>query len=550
MIVTSTKLKKALTDVEDGKVVIQIASAAKDYRKAFTAVAGAVAQQAQAERDMQAEQKKAVTDVKQVQARLNAEMDELREFNTMLITIGAIGAVIVGAILAFLIGRGIAVALGNMTGAMGRLAEGELETEVPSVGRRDEIGEMAGAVQVFKENAIEVRRMTREQEAQTRRNHRKVQSEVMALNNAMDEEVRSAVSGVLEQSGAMQTTAQGMAAIAEETSRQSTAVAAAAEQAATNVQTVASAAEELSSSIAEIARQVAQSSQIAGGAVEEADHTNAQIQGLAEAANKIGEVVALITDIADQTNLLALNATIEAARAGDAGKGFAVVASEVKNLANQTAKATEEISGQIGGIQTATQDAVTAIGSIAKTIGEIDEIASTIAAAVEEQGAATSEIARNVEQAASGTKEVSSNITGVTQAAGETGEAASQQLTIASTVSGQVNQMQERLAAITSSSSDVHMSERHTVNVAATVSIGGEELSCLVHDLSRGGAAVLDRAIKGERGTEFEITIPTLGTLSGVIVAATGESTHVRLEIDESRTDQVESFIQSRGVRG
>ena len=193
----------------------------------------------------------------------------------------------------------------------------------------------------------------------------------------------------------------------------------------------------MSSSISEISRQVAQSTQIASTAVTEVDGANEKVQGLADAANKIGEVVALITDIADQTNLLALNATIEAARAGEAGKGFAVVASEVKNLANQTAKATEEISSQIGGIQAATDDAVTAIGSIGGTIAQMNEIASTIAAAVEEQGAATQEIARNVEQAAGGTNEVSSNIATVNSAADETGNSAQHMLEAAGDLSEQ-----------------------------------------------------------------------------------------------------------------
>ena len=235
----------------------------------------------------------------------------------------------------------------------------------------------------------------------------------------------------------LQATAKGMEGTAQATSQQATTVAAAAEEASSNVQTVASAAEELSSSVSEISRQVAQSTQIAGAAVAEVDGANEKVQGLAEAAQKIGEVVALITDIADQTNLLALNATIEAARAGEAGKGFAVVASEVKNLANATAKATEEISAQIGGIQGATQDAVAAIGSIGGTIAQMNEIASAIAAAVEEQGAATQEIARNVEQAAAGTQDVSSNIVQVTHAANETGQSAGDVLSAAGELSRQ-----------------------------------------------------------------------------------------------------------------
>ena len=226
----------------------------------------------------------------------------------------------------------------------------------------------------------------------------------------------------------MHSSAEAMTSTAEEASRQSTAVAAASEQASTNVQTVAAASEELSASIVEISRQVAQSASIAGRAVDEAAATNKSVQGLAEAAQKIGDVVKLINDIAGQTNLLALNATIEAARAGEAGKGFAVVASEVKSLANQTAKATEDIASQVDAIQSATNTPSRRSRASAKTIGEINEIATTIASAVEEQGAATKEISRNVQQAAPGTNDVSSNIAGVTQAAGETGQSAGQVL--------------------------------------------------------------------------------------------------------------------------
>ncbi len=343
----------------------------------------------------------------------------------------------VAGIIAFLITRSIVGPVNGMTEAMGRLAEGNLDTEVPALDKTDEIGRMAQAVQVFKDNAIRVRQMEKE----AREQEKLAAEEKVRMMNQMADDFHASVGGVVDTvasaSTELQASAQSMTAISEETSSQASAVAAASEEASTNVQTVASAAEELSSSISEISRQVTQSSEIASKAVSDAARTDKQIQGLAKAADKIGEVVALITDIADQTNLLALNATIEAARAGDAGKGFAVVASEVKNLASQTAKATEEIGGQIGGIQSSTQEAVEAIQGIGKTIGEIDEIASAIAAAVEEQGAATQEIARNVEQAAAGTGEVSSNIQGVTQAATEAGSTSSQVLSAANELSEQ-----------------------------------------------------------------------------------------------------------------
>ncbi|HEX9791060.1 MAG TPA: PAS domain-containing methyl-accepting chemotaxis protein, partial [Kiloniellales bacterium] len=248
---------------------------------------------------------------------------------------------------------------------------------------------------------------------------------------AMAKRVSEVVDIVSSSSQELQSTAQSMASTAEETSRQSEAVAAASEEATTNVQTVASAAEEMSKSIEEIGQQVERSSSIASRAVSEADRTNVTVEGLAEAAQKIGEVVELISNIASQTNLLALNATIEAARAGDAGKGFAVVASEVKSLANQTAKATEDIAAQISGMQEATKGTVDAIKGIGKTISEISEIASGIASAVEEQSAATQEISRAVQEAASGTQEVSTNITSVNSAAVETGKSAGDVLSAA-----------------------------------------------------------------------------------------------------------------------
>jgi methyl-accepting chemotaxis protein len=338
--------------------------------------------------------------------------------------------------------RGICMPLDAMTGAMSTLAGGDNSVAIPALDRKDEIGNMAAAMQVFKDNAIRAERMAaeqrQEQEAKLRR------TEMLEQRTAaFDRSVSSALKTVTAATSEMQASAAALSATAEQTSKQATVVSAASEEATSSVQTVAAATEELSSSITEISRQVGQSADIANKAAAEAERTNGQVRSLADAAEKIGEVVKLISDIASQTNLLALNATIEAARAGEAGKGFAVVASEVKNLATQTGRATEEISAQIASIQGATASSVEAIQGITTIINEINHVASSIASAVEEQGAATREIARNIQQAASGTQEVSTNITGVTQAAGDTGHAATQMLS----ATGELAKQSETLRA-------------------------------------------------------------------------------------------------------
>jgi methyl-accepting chemotaxis protein len=342
------------------------------------------------------------------------------------------------------LGHMIALPVKRVTETMRRLAQGDLSVEAVHVGGRDEISDMAEALRIFKETAVVAARLAAERETE-RRSQVERADRLADLAIRFDSDVTGVIAGVASAAAQLQETAAGMASTAEQTSRQSAAASSASELAASNVNTVASATEELATSVSEIGRQVTLSTHVADKAVAEAERTNRTVKGLAEASQKIGQVVELISSIAGQTNLLALNATIEAARAGEAGKGFAVVASEVKSLATQTAKATEEIAGQVAGMQQVTGEAVAAIGNIGSTIHEVSQIAAAIVTAVEQQNAATSEIARNVQQASIGTMEVSSNISGVSDAASRTGGAANDVLEAATRLSSQADALRRSI---------------------------------------------------------------------------------------------------------
>jgi len=353
------------------------------------------------------------------------------------IGISVVIAILIGLGMAFYIGNNIATPIGRMTDAMRKLSEGDTTVEIEGVGRKDEVGDMAEATQVFKVNAIETERLRKEQAEQEERTAEEKRLQMVELADQFESSVGSVIGAVASSATELQHTAQTMSSTAEQANSQSGEAAHACEEASVNVQTVASAAEELSASISEISRQISESNRISTEAVDEADATSVAVRGLKDAAQKIGEVVDLISDIAEQTNLLALNATIEAARAGEAGKGFAVVAAEVKSLATQTAKATDEIGLQVQTMRDATDSTVNSIESITTVIKQISDNSSSIAAAVEQQNASTQEISRNVQQAAGGTQQVVENMGGVRQAAEHTGTSASEVLSAASELSRQ-----------------------------------------------------------------------------------------------------------------
>ena len=485
--------------------------------------------------------------------RIDARVDGLNQIQAQSTSVQAvvnpIAALVVMGLIVLMLRNLLSRPLRAMTGSMDRLAHGDLAADVPGRNRKDEIGDMADAVQVFKDNALKLKSLSAEQEAEHRRNARRVKAEMFALTNALDAEVRGAISLVSDQADNMLKAALRTAEAVQQTDARSDAAATASREAAASVDAVAAASEQMASSITEISRQVNASTATAQRAVDQAEATNQRIEGLARAADQIGQVVNMIGDIAKQTNLLALNATIEAARAGEAGKGFAVVANEVKTLANQTAKATEDIANQIGDMQAATREAVDAIQGIAAVIGEISETSTAVSAAVEQQTAATGEISQNAQQAARSTQDSSDNITEVTSATRITGEHAQAVEAAAEDVRTRVRSMQTALDRLMRAGSEEERDQSvlHTVNVAVTVDMGkGNPESCLLQDLARSGVGTLDRALNAERGHSLTITVPDLGTLPGTVVAITGGTTHIRLDPDDAQARDVSAFIDGR----
>ncbi|SMH59926.1 methyl-accepting chemotaxis protein [Azospirillum agricola] len=441
MLDLAAKAAPLLVDKEGRALIAATTEAARAFDTEFAALVATSRKQHDASLAMA----KAAASVSDQVGRLVTMQRDDRESGRassgMVIAVGSAVALLLGAIMAFVIDRAITHPLHAMTGAMGRLAEGDLSVDVPGSDRKDELRAMAQAMTIFKDNALEMQRMEREREEMRQQIDADRRRTMNEFANGFEQAVSGVVVSLTESAGTLGRDAQEMSSDAALTTAKSTAVATASQQATNNVQTVAAAAEELSASIAEISRQLNASSDAAVGAAQKAVQTNGIVEGLSHAAERIGQVVGLIGEIAEQTNLLALNATIEAARAGEAGKGFAVVATEVKNLAGQTAKATEEISTQVMEMQSATVSAVDAIRTISDAVTTISRTVTDIAQAMEQQGMATREIAQNVQQAAEGTQQVMQNIAEVTTAASKTGGAADAVLLASRTLAGQADRL-------------------------------------------------------------------------------------------------------------
>ncbi len=427
--------------------------------------------------------------------------------------------------------------------AVDALADGDTTIELAS-DSKDELGRLASSVEALRQSLVKLNEM---QAAEARREMEakaQIKKEMLAMSDALDQHVQVAVGAIREKANSMDGLIDQMSQAAQQVSNQSTSVTASAESATGNVQTVASAAEEMSGNINEISRQIDRSTAITAQAVEVAGTTTEKVQSLTEAAKQIEEIVTLINEIADQTNLLALNATIEAARAGDAGKGFAVVASEVKNLATQTAKATEQIQQQIGAIQGATGDAATAIERIGSTVNEISEITNGISDSMKEQSAATMEIARSVQEAATGTQEVSSNMQEASAASQQSEQVASEVSRDAKEVIAEVNALQTQITEILRESKAGNRREHERVreSQSSQVQVHGQWRDCLIQDISAGGAEIA--ALEGtDQGDSVKLKVPGFGEVDGRIIRASDKSRGITFNIDEETREALDKHL-------
>ncbi len=460
-------------------------------------------------------------------------------YHAALLRLGSIGAAILAVMLlvAWFINRDISGSLGKLKTAMEQLALGELSTHIPGIDRRDEVGAMAGTVQVFKEHMTKEEQLATAREEDRLRSAAEKQAALVRMADKIESETTAALQEVGARTGAMTATAEEMSASAARTGNSAESAATASAQALSNAQTVASASEQLSASIREIGSQVAQSTAIVGRAVEAGAETRQTIEALNEQVGRIGAVADMIGEIAAKTNLLALNATIEAARAGDAGKGFAVVASEVKALATQTARSTEEIAQHIGHVRSATGVSVAAVIRIEKTIGEINAIAGSIAAAVEQQAAATAEIARNVAETASAANEMTSRTAEVSAEAEQTGRHAAEVGENAVALNAAVGELRHSVIRVVRTSTtevDRRQNARYPEDLPCRLSIGGQSSTARIADLSMHGAYICSGPIvpAGTRGT---LTVDSIGfPLQFTIRATENDGLHLMFELDDA----------------
>lgn len=480
------------------------------------------------------------------EAELAAPIVRLRNENGM-VGIGVVLFVIAGGIW---FARSISGPLGGAVAAIEALSRGDTSVTFTTK-QSDEIGVLANSIEHFRLETIRMSEIQAKQQQLEEDSKRQIKEEMLALSDVLEKQVQSVVAKTSEKSNATSSVSERMTELATQVSNQSSSASSTAHTVSENVQTVAASAEELTATISEIEQQVQHSTSFVKEAVEKAESTNSTVEGLSLAAEKIGEVVGLISDVAEKTNLLALNATIEAARAGEAGKGFAVVASEVKNLANQTTKATEEISSQVAEMQSVSKDAVSAIQSIASTIREVREVADGIVSAVNQQSQATAEISQSVNEAATGTKTLLSNVESVTHLAGESGTLA-QQLReaitgVASDMDGLNNDLTETLRS--SRAGDRRDSERPSITLPCEAMLEGQSGSaaCVITDISTSGARMTTEGeYKCTKGEKLNLSIGELGPIKAEVIWVSSNDVGLTLDADDETTAQIEQLIIDR----